>query len=125
MLVAFSTSNGAYVDMNLLDSSEFSVWDINSDEAYYVSRVSVEHRDGQRWYDKASARAEALRHCSIVCAAEISGPAAARLISHGVHPMKTWVAVPVEDVITRLQEVLRGSPAPWITKTQMELAGGN
>jgi nitrogen fixation protein NifX len=109
------------VDGNFRTSGSFSVWDIGPREAYYVTTVTITATTGNE-DDRIAARAEALKECAIVCAVQINGPAAAKLVARNIHPMKTGTGIAVEEVIGRLQEVLKGSPAPWIRKAQLKEA---
>lgn len=117
MKVAFTTSTGIEVDLNFRTSTSFTVWDVRPDEAYYVTTVRIADDAGCE-DDRIAIRVKALSGCSIVCAREINGPAAAKLAAGNIHPLKTGVATPVEEIIGRLKNVLRGAPAPWIRKAQ-------
>ena len=66
--------------------------------------------------DRTTARASAIAGCAILYTQQIGGPAAAKLVSHRIHPMKTGEPVPVADAVARLQEVLRGHPPPWLRR---------
>ncbi|GFE61659.1 NifB/NifX family molybdenum-iron cluster-binding protein [Geobacter sp. AOG2] len=118
MKVAFTTSTGVEIDQNFRKSTSFTVWDIGPDEAYYVTTVRIDD-DGGNEDDRIAARVTALKGCSIVCAGEINGPAAAKLVAKHIHPMKFSMGSSVEEVIGRLKNVLRGTPAPWMRKTQI------
>lgn len=126
MKVAFTTSTGVEVDQNFRKSTSYTVWDVGPDEAYYVTTVRITD-DGGCEDDRIAIRVKALSGCSIVCAREINGPAAAKLAAGSIHPLKTGVPTPVEDIIDQLKSVLRGTPAPWIRKAQIGndlVAGG-
>jgi len=115
MKVAFTTSNGAVVDGNFRKASSFSVWDIEPEESYYVTTVFVK-ADVADEDENIAARAEAIQDCAIVCAMQINGPAAAKLVTRNIHPMRTGDDVPVEEIIGRLQDVLKGAPPPWMRR---------
>ena len=117
MKVAFTSSSGTIVDGNFRKSDSFSIWDIGPHESYYVTTVNIEADVGDE-DDRITVRAEALKGCAIVCAKQICGPSAAKLVVRNVHPMKTGDCIAVEEVIVRLQDVLKGSPPPWIRKAQ-------
>lgn len=117
MKVAFSSSTGANVDENFRTANSFSVWDIRPRESYYITTRFVRIHGGSK-DDRIAKRADAVSDCAIVCARQIGGPAAAKLVVRNIHPMKTNSAIPVEKVIERLQEVLSGAPAPWLRKAQ-------
>lgn len=118
MKVAFTTSAGALVDGNFRTANNYTVWDVGPRESYYVTTVTIK-ADGGSEDDRITVRAEALRECAIVCAREINGPAAAKLIGRNIQPLKTRVSVPLEEIITRLQDVLQGTPPPWLRKAMV------
>lgn len=115
MKVAFTSSTGETVDQHFGMASAFSVWDITGEDAGFVGKVESISAEGDE-EDRISARADAIAGCVIVYTMQIGGPAAAKLVARKIHPMKTNVAVPVAEVIGKLQEVLRGNPPPWLRK---------
>jgi nitrogen fixation protein NifX len=66
--------------------------------------------------DRIAARANAIADCAIVYTMQVGGPAAAKLVARKIHPMKTNTEASVVAVVARLQEVLRGTPPPWLRK---------
>jgi nitrogen fixation protein NifX len=66
--------------------------------------------------DRTAARALAIAGCAIVYTQQIGGPAAAKLVSRRIHPMKTHTELEIAAAVTRLQEVLRGRPPPWLRR---------
>jgi nitrogen fixation protein NifX len=66
--------------------------------------------------DRIAARASAIAGCAVVYTQQIGGPAAAKLVSRRIHPMKTQAEVPVAEVVEKLQAVLRGRPPPWLRR---------
>lgn len=117
MEVAFSTSTGVLIDQDFHATTCFSVWYIGADEACYAYSVPVKQLERNR-DDRISAKVRALRDCTIVCAQTISGPAIAKLAASKIHPIRTDAPTSVEDMITRLQDVLRSNPAPWLRKAE-------
>jgi len=117
MKVAFSSSTGIVIDENFRKTRSFTIWDIGPQEAFYVNTVSVGPEPGSE-ESRLAVRADLLSHCSIVCSREINGPAAAKLVARQVHPMKTGLDTPVEEVIGKLQGVLKANPPPWLVKAQ-------
>jgi nitrogen fixation protein NifX len=119
MKVAFTTSKGTVVDSNFRKVDSFSIWDIGPHESYYVTTVFIKD-DANDEDDKIAARAEAVKGCAIVCTKQINGPATAKLVTRNIHPMKTGEDVSVSGIIEKLQDVLKGAPAPWIRKAHMK-----
>ncbi len=115
MRVAFTSSDGRTVDRHFGQVSDFEVWEVGPAAAGFVGRVSAV-TSGLDEEDRTSARASAVAGCAIVYTVQIGGPAAAKLVARRVHPMKTGVETPIADVVSKLQEVMRGSPPPWLRK---------
>ncbi len=124
MKVAFTSTTGETIDQHFGMSESFRVWEIGPEEARYVETISV-GAYGDDEEDKIAARAEVLRECAIVYTMQIGGPAAAKLVARKIHPMKTNAAVPVCEVVGKLQEVLKGNPPPWLRKALAKEQGGS
>lgn len=114
MKVAFTSTDGERIDQHFGKAGCFYVWEIGPDEAQLVGKVSA-ITSAEDEEDRIAARATALADCAIVYTTQIGGPAAAKLVSRRIHPMKT-AEVPIAEVVARLQEVLRGNPPPWLRK---------
>lgn len=65
--------------------------------------------------DKNAARAALIADCQIAYVQSIGGPAAAKVVRAGVHPLKVATAGPARDTIARLQAIL-DAPPPWLAK---------
>ena len=115
MKIAFTTSDDRTIDLHFGQASEFWIWEVGPDRAEPLGKVSplITHGDEE---DRTAARARAVAGCTIVYTVQIGGPAAAKLVARRVHPMKTGDAVPIAEVVSKLQEVLRGTPPPWLRK---------
>ena len=115
MKVAFTSSNGEMIDQHFGQCQQFYVWEIGPDEAGLLYTSSAVSADGDE-EDRIRSRAEAIADCAIVYTMQIGGPAAAKLVAHRIHPMKTNHEVSLPETVARLQEVLRGNPPPWLRK---------
>ncbi len=120
MKIAFTSSDGRTIDQHFGQASEYCVWEVGPDRAEFLTKVGPQVTAGAHpaldEEDRTTARASAVAGCAIVCTVQIGGPAAAKLVARKIHPMKTGAEVPIAEVISRLQEVLRGSPPPWLRK---------
>lgn len=114
MRVAFTSTSGNTIDQHFGQASHFWVWEVGPDAAAPVGRVEALAVGDEE--DKTVARATAIAGCAIVYTQQIGGPAAAKLVSRRIHPMKTGEPLPVEAAVARLQEVLRGRPPPWLRR---------
>lgn len=136
MRIAFTSSDGATIDQHFGRTRDFHVWEVLAESAAFVGAVSAVTRSedapegpaGNRGIaagsdlgeDETAARANAIASCAIVCTVQIGGPAAAKLVSRRIHPMKVSADVPIAEVIAKLQQVLRGTPPPWLRKAMNE-----
>ena len=115
MKIAFTTKTGETIDLHFGQAEQFQIWEVGPDEASYLETISVgEHGSDEE--DRIAARAKLLSGCTIVYTMQIGGPAAAKLVAQKIHPMKTTKEVNLLETVERLQEVLRGTPPPWLRK---------
>lgn len=115
MKIAFTTSNGETIDQHFGQCQSFHIWEVGADQAAFLEAVSVgEHGSDEE--DRIAARANLLSDCAIVYTMQIGGPAAAKLVAQKIHPMKTNSEVSLKETVEKFQEVLRGTPPPWIRK---------
>jgi nitrogen fixation protein NifX len=115
MKVAFTSKTGEMIDQHFGMAESFSVWELDPDEAHPVETRKAGSTDHDE-EDKIAARVALLTDCAIVYTMQIGGPAAAKLVSKKIQPMKTNAEVPVTEIVARLQEVLKGNPPPWLKK---------
>jgi nitrogen fixation protein NifX len=118
MKVAFTSKTGEMIDQHFGMAESFAVWELGPDEAHPVETLRVD-TTGNDEEDRIAARAELLADCAIVYTMQIGGPAAAKLVSRKIQPMKTNAEVPVAEIVAKLQQVLRSSPPPWLRKAMV------
>ncbi len=114
MRVAFTSTSGTTIDQHFGQAGHFFVWEVGPEEAAPVGRVEALAVGDEE--DRTIARASAIAGCAIVYTQQIGGPAAAKLVSRRIHPMKTGEPLPVAAAVARLQEVLCGTPPPWLRR---------
>jgi len=115
MKVAFTSKTGEMIDQHFGMAENFTIWEMGPDDAYAVETIHVAKHEGDE-EDKIAARVALLKDCAIVYTMQIGGPAAAKLVSHKIQPMKTTTEVPIAEIVAKLQGVLRGTPPPWLRK---------
>ncbi len=115
MKIAFTTKTGDMIDLHFGQADSFHIWEVGPDDAHYLETLNVgEH--GADEEDRIAARARLLAECAIVYTMQIGGPAAAKLVAQKIHPMKSGREVSLLETVERLQQVLRGTPPPWLRK---------
>ena len=115
MKIAFTSSDGKTIDQHFGQASHFWIWEVGPETAEPIGSVGV-LSTGTDEEDRIAARATAIAGCAVVYTQQIGGPAAAKLVSRRIHPMKTQAEVPVAEVVGKLQEVLRNRPPPWLRR---------
>jgi nitrogen fixation protein NifX len=119
MKIAFTSSDGRTIDQHFGQASEYCIWEVGPERAEFLTKVSPLITEGDE-EDRTRARANAVAECAIVCTVQIGGPAAAKLVARKIHPMKTATEVPIAEMVAKLQQVLRGTPPPWLRKAMNE-----
>ena len=119
MKVAFASSDNHHIDQHFGWAEKFAIWDIEMDQARFSGMVQLE-ADGADKEDKIKARVHALNDCSIVYVTQIGGPAAAKLVAHKIHPIKSKGEETIPEVVEKLQQVLQGNPPPWLRKAMLK-----
>ncbi len=119
MKVAFASTDKIHVDEHFGRAEQFFIWEIGPEEAEFTGVVQVK-TEGADEADRIEARCAGLNDCALVYVAQIGGPAAARLVQKKIHPIKSKEQEPITLVVEKLQEVLRGSPPPWMRKAMLK-----
>lgn len=111
--VALATDSGTLVDGHFGSCKVFAVWDVGSASVEFVAARSTLAADDAE--DRNKARAELIGDCRIACFQSIGGPAAAKVVRAGAHPLKVAPNTTMDDMLARLQAAL-ASPPPWLAK---------
>jgi len=117
MKVAFSTQDKQRVDAHFGWAKNVSVYDVTPEGYSFVENFEFGGKleeDGDE--DKLAPKLEAIKDCAILYVAAIGGSAAARVVAVKIHPIKVAQPEPILDILEKLQEVLKGTPPPWLRK---------
>lgn len=66
--------------------------------------------------DRNAFRADLIKDCQVLYVVSVGGPAAAKVIRAGIYPIKMIDGGEAGDIIAELQQVMAGSPPPWLAK---------
>ncbi len=111
--VAVASNRDEALDGHFGSALRFLIYQLSRDEIRLVAvRPTLEADLAE---DKNAARAALIDDCQIVYVQSVGGPAAAKIVRAGVHPIKYPQAGPAREVIARLQSVL-DAPPPWLAK---------
>lgn len=66
--------------------------------------------------DKNAFRVGLISDCCLVYVQSVGGPAAAKIVRAGIHPVKLPEGGHAPEILVQLQSVMAGSPPPWLAK---------
>lgn len=112
--VACASSKGAMLDGHFGSCRRFLVYQVNSEDYRLVDIIDIDKAPPE--VDKNDWRASLLADCQILFVVSIGGPAAAKVVRSGVHPMKKGEAGPASEAIESLQQVIGENAPPWLAK---------
>lgn len=117
MKVAFSTQDKQNVDAHFGWAKHIAVYEVTSDSTAHLETFDFTgelNEDGNE--DKLAPKLEAIGDCAIMYCAAIGGSAAARVVALKIHPIKVPQPEPIAEILVKLQDVLKGTPPPWLRK---------
>ena len=112
--VACASNNDEQLDGHFGSCSRFLVYQV--DETGFRLIDTRDTNDPEARADKNAYRAGLIKDCQVLFVASIGGPAAARVVKAGVHPIKYPGGGSIRDRLSLLQQVIAGSPPPWLAK---------
>ncbi len=116
MLVAFASSDGLTINSHFASAPAFEMYKFTGGEQGII-HTSLAAEDIAESEDKVDSRINLLKECDIVYCTQIGGPAAARLVQSGIHPMKAPEGTPIAEEIDRLEKLLLSKRLPpWLKK---------
>lgn len=121
MKVAFATQDQQRVDAHFGWAKHLAVYEIDAAGHRFVQAFSFGEdlaEDGNE--DKLAPKLAAIGDCAIVYLAAIGGSAAARVVAAKIHPIKVAQPEPIAEILDKLQDVLKGTPPPWLRKALMK-----
>jgi nitrogen fixation protein NifX len=111
--VAVASNTDENLDGHFGSALRFLIYQLSKDEIRLVAvRPTLEADLAE---DKNAARSALINDCQVVYVQSVGGPAAAKIVRAGVHPIKHPQTGPAREAIARLQSVL-DAPPPWLAK---------
>jgi len=111
--VAVASNSADNLDGHFGSAPRFLVYQVGRDLIKLIDvRPTLVADDAE---DKNVARSELISDCQIVYVQSIGGPAAAKVVRAGVHPVKKPTGGPAREALVELQGRL-ASPPPWLAQ---------
>jgi nitrogen fixation protein NifX len=114
--IACASNDAVNVDGHFGSCSQFMIYQVSADTARLIDIRSTDIPKGLEVDDKNLYRAELIRDCQVLYIASVGGPAAAKIVKLGIHPMKLPGIETIAGIIGQLQAVIAGTPPPWLAK---------
>jgi nitrogen fixation protein NifX len=117
MKIAFATQDLKRVDAHFGWAKNIAIYEIWPEGHQFLEAVQFDgdlKEDGNE--DKLAPKIDAIKDCAILYVAAIGGSGAARVVANNIHPMKVNQPEEITDLLAKLENVLRGTPPPWLRK---------
>lgn len=111
--VAVAANRGENLDGHFGSCERFLVYQVSPTEIRLIGVRSTVEADAAE--DKNAARSALINDCQIVYVQSIGGPAAAKVVRAGVHPVKKPAGGDAREALVELQQRL-SSPPPWLAQ---------
>ena len=116
MLIAFASRDGLAIDSHFASAPSFEMYKFTG-KPREIIHTSLSAEDLNEGLDKVDARINVLKQCAIVYCTQIGGPAAARLVQCGIHPLKVPEGTLIVEELNRLNQLLISQKLPpWLKK---------
>ena len=112
--VAAASNGGELLDGHFGSCKRFLIYQVSSTENRLIDIRGID--DNEAPDDKNAYRASLIQDCQLLFIASIGGPAAAKVVRAGVHPVKKSQPGPARDEIAGLQQVIGKDAPPWLAK---------
>ncbi len=117
MKIAFATQDLKRVDAHFGWAKNIAIYEIGPEGHQFLEAIQFDGdllEDGNE--DKLAPKIAAIKDCAILYVAAIGGSGAARVVANNIHPMKVNEPEQISDLLVKLENVLKGTPPPWLRK---------
>lgn len=111
--VACASHSGEMIDGHFGSCDRFLIYQVAPGGLRLIAArptLEADHED-----DRNAARARLIADCQVVYVQSIGGPAAAKVVRVGAHPVKVAAASAARELLAQLQRTLT-APPPWLAK---------
>jgi nitrogen fixation protein NifX len=113
--IACASDDAQKVDGHFGSCKQFMVYQVSASEARLIDIRNTD-QVSEFEEDKNRFRSELIQDCQVLYLVSVGGPAAAKIIKLGIHPIKLPEVMLIADVLAELQKVLADKPPPWLAK---------
>lgn len=119
--IAIATNDMEHLDAHFGSAKKFAIYEVTTDttrmvEVLEFGEVTDQGGEHNTVDDRITPKVEALTGCALLFVLAIGGPSAAKVVRANIHPIKRKAPEPIADVLAQTQEMLKGSPPPFLRK---------
>jgi nitrogen fixation protein NifX len=118
--VAIATQDGKQMNAHFGSARRFVIFEVTKATSRFLETVSFDAVTGESGEHREDAplgaKVDAIRGCNLLFVLAIGASAASKVISARIHPVKLADPEPVEQVIAKVQELMNGTPPPWLRR---------
>lgn len=121
MKIAFATQDLKRVDAHFGWAKHIAIYEVSPQGHQFVEAVQFDgdlQEDGNE--DKLAPKLDVIKDCAILYVAAIGGSGAARVVAQQIHPVKVQQPEDINELLDKLQGVLKGTPPPWLRKAMLK-----
>jgi nitrogen fixation protein NifX len=112
--VACASNKAEELDGHFGSCARFLIYQVSASD---MRLIDVRNANGPEARDDKNAyRAGLVSDCQVLFVASIGGPAAAKVVRAGVHPIKYPAGGSARERMAALQKVIVDAPPPWLAK---------
>ena len=112
--VACASNDGELINGHFGSCRYFLIYQVSADDVRLIDVRTTDDPGSKD--DKNTYRARLIGDAQVLFVASIGGPAAAKVVRAGVHPIKHPQGGEARDKISELQQKIAASPPPWLAK---------
>lgn len=110
---AFASNDGLSVNGHFGNCTLFFIYQLDGQSQ---TLVDIRRYQQQESMEANEGRASLLDGCHLLFCEAIGGPAAARVIRHGIHPIKVKQDRDIQSQLSQLNVLMAGTLPPWLAK---------
>jgi len=119
--VAVATQDAKAVNAHFGSAKKFAVYEVTPTASRFIEAVGFDETSDESGthnaeIDKIGPKVAAIAGCNLLFCLAIGGPAAAKVVSARIHPVKLSQPETIEAVIAKVQGMMSGDPPPWLRK---------
>ena len=112
--VAFTSTDGININGHFGSCPLFFIYQVTADKSQLID--IRRYAEGGKGAEVNEEKSLLLAGCQLLFCEAIGGPAAARVIRHGLHPVKVKKDPVIALQVSELQQLMAGVLPPWLSK---------